>query len=657
MGFQQGLSGLDVSSKSLDAIGNNVANTSTIGFKQSKALFSDVYASTVKTSAGVGATVPKIQQEFTQGNLSTSNNPLDVGINGNGLFRLSTNGAISFARNGQFTTDKSGNIISSGGQNLTGYGVDALGNIIQGTFTNLKVSTANIAPMVTTASQVQLNLDSRSTPPTLMLPGSLTGSAGPVLATFNGAAQTINVTVDGKVATLPVTIPGPPAVYTSTGQLATAVQTAINSDLGLIGSNALVAVTVNASGFITLTSKSVGTIGSQGQGSSVAIAAGAATTALLGAAPVPLAGSDAFDPAQSTSFTVSTAQVEFDSLGNPHTLNMYFARASQNNTWQLYTTIDGIVPKTALVTGSAAPTAPGGGLDTALTFAAGDIRIDNIPNTAAIVVPAGPPHTPASLAAAVQQQINADPGLLAASRSVSVTVNGAGALIVKSNLTQGSPSVTIAASASSILMLGATTSTVTVNSATVTTQGVGTTLTGPLPVTIQFDSAGALTTTMPLNQSFGLVGGATTPLAFTLDFRGSTQYGATFGVSQLLQDGYTSGRLAGLSMSLEGIIQGRYSNGKTQNMGQVVTATFNNQNGLQPLGNNQWAETSESGQPIVGTPNSGNLGTTQSGTLEEANVDLTRELVNMITQQRSYQANAQTIKTQDQILSTLVNLR
>jgi flagellar hook protein FlgE len=138
---------------------------------------------------------------------------------------------------------------------------------------------------------------------------------------------------------------------------------------------------------------------------------------------------------------------------------------------------------------------------------------------------------------------------------------------------------------------------------------------------------------------------------------GSTQFGSTFGVTSLTQDGYTSGRLAGLSVSSEGIIQGRYSNGQSRDLGQVVLANFANPNGLQPLGGNQWSETAASGQPLVGAPNSGSLGALQSAAIEESNIDLTAELVNMITAQRNYQANAQSIKAQDAIMQTLVNLR
>ena len=153
-------------------------------------------------------------------------------------------------------------------------------------------------------------------------------------------------------------------------------------------------------------------------------------------------------------------------------------------------------------------------------------------------------------------------------------------------------------------------------------------------------------------QPFDLAGlaGATTPLAFNLNLTGSTQYGNIFGVNNITQDGYTSGRLAGLSVSPDGTVQGRYSNGQTRDLARVVLGNFNNPNGLSSLGANQWAETADSGQPLVGGPGSGSLGVLQSGAIEESNVDLTAELVLLITQQRAYQANAQTIKTQDSIL-------
>jgi flagellar hook protein FlgE len=142
-----------------------------------------------------------------------------------------------------------------------------------------------------------------------------------------------------------------------------------------------------------------------------------------------------------------------------------------------------------------------------------------------------------------------------------------------------------------------------------------------------------------------------------LDYTNSTQFGSNFSINSLSQDGYSSGRLAGFSTSSDGLLVGRYTNGQSRVLGQVVLASFVNPNGLKSLGGNAWADSADSGTPLVGSPNTGGLGVLQSSAVEDSNVDLTAELVNMITAQRVYQANAQTIKTQDQVLQTLVNLR
>jgi flagellar hook protein FlgE len=142
-----------------------------------------------------------------------------------------------------------------------------------------------------------------------------------------------------------------------------------------------------------------------------------------------------------------------------------------------------------------------------------------------------------------------------------------------------------------------------------------------------------------------------------LDMDGARQYGAPFGVTNLTQDGYAPGQITGVSIEPNGIVMARYSNGQNKPAGQIELATFRNPQGLQPLGGNAWSRSFTSGDPIVGVPGQGNLGVLQSGALEESNVDLTAELVNMMTAQRVYQANAQTIRTQDQVLQTLVQLR
>jgi flagellar hook protein FlgE len=146
-------------------------------------------------------------------------------------------------------------------------------------------------------------------------------------------------------------------------------------------------------------------------------------------------------------------------------------------------------------------------------------------------------------------------------------------------------------------------------------------------------------------------------LNITLDVLASTQFGEAFSVSELVQDGFTTGRLTGIETSPTGVVFARFTNGQSQSLGQLALATFPNVQGLQELGNNVWGETFESGQPVLGSAGSGSFGLTQSGALEASNVDLTEQLVNMITAQRNFQANAQMISTQDQVTQTVINIR
>lgn len=406
MSFQQGLSGLNAAAKSLDVVGNNVANANTVGFKQSQAQFADVYAASLNgagaSPVGIGTKLQTVAQQFTQGNITASNNPLDMAINGGGFFRLTNNGATTYSRNGQFQLDKDGFIVTSGGAKLSGYGTTATGVLATGAPTDLRIDTADQSPKMTTEVAALLNLDSRK-------------------------------------ENLP---------------------------------------------------------------------------------------SAAFDPSDPTTYHSSTSVSVFDSLGNSQTLQTYYVKTAPGS-WDVFASTDGI-------------------------------------NT---------------LGAA--QQLNFRPD-------------------------------------------------------------------GAIDTT---------TTTMPMNFSVATTSGATTPFNVEFDLTGTTQFGSNFGVNKLSQDGYTSGRLSGFTINNDGTLAGRYTNGQTATLGQVVLTNFANPNGLQPMGNNMWTETANSGAPLVGTPNSGGLGQLQSSAVEDSNVDMTAELVNMITAQRFYQANAQTIKTQDQVLQTLVNLR
>lgn len=199
----------------------------------------------------------------------------------------------------------------------------------------------------------------------------------------------------------------------------------------------------------------------------------------------------------------------------------------------------------------------------------------------------------------------------------------------------------------------------------------------PVLATLAFDASGNLSMVTPTapntaitgsTKSFSLAAnaikspnpnlpGGTLPQTMTIDLSKVSQFGSAFSVSNVSQDGYTSGELTGLTIEQNGVISTRYSNGQTQYSGQLTLADFRNVQGLSPQGGNSWVATFESGDPVMGEPGVGKFGSVRAGALEDSNVDLTAELVNMMTAQRAYQANAQTIKTQDQVMSTLVNLR
>jgi len=411
MSFQQGLSGLKASSKSLEVIGNNVANASTVGFKESRAQFADVYANSLigsgASQVGIGTSLSTVAQQFTQGNITGTNNTLDISINGPGFYRMSNNGDVTYSRNGQFQLDKLGYLVDAQAKRLTGYQANAAGILDKGSPQEIRIDASDLVPNPTTEIETKVNLDSRNT-------GLLVGS---------------------------------------------------------------------------------------------------------------------FDPDDPTTYHNSTAISVFDSLGNAHTMQSFYVKDSTDpNLWNVFVTANG-----------------------------------------------NPTYT-------------------------GTTPNG--------------------------------------------------TLTFPLAGT----GINPTSTPNPIVAAFTPTTGATA-VSVNIDLSNSTQFGSSFSVNANNQDGYASGQLAAFNTGANGIITGRFTNGQSKTLGQIVLANFVNMNGLRPLGGNAWAESSDSGAPLVAEPNTGQLGVLQSSSQEDSNVDLTEELVNMITAQRVYQANAQTIKTQDQVLQTLVNLR
>ncbi|CUR75390.1 flagellar hook-basal body complex protein [Achromobacter xylosoxidans] len=179
------------------------------------------------------------------------------------------------------------------------------------------------------------------------------------------------------------------------------------------------------------------------------------------------------------------------------------------------------------------------------------------------------------------------------------------------------------------------------------------------PTQFTFNKAGAMTSATTVNLSFATPGGNTTPadpLAIAVNYTGTTQYGSAYALKNQ-PDGYTSGEFSGINIGADGSLVAQYTNGETSIVGTIVLADFANLQGLQPVGNNAWKETATSGQPILGQPGSNGLSKVVGQATEASNVDMSKELVNMIIAQRTYQANSQTIKTQDEIMQVLMNLK
>jgi flagellar hook protein FlgE len=176
--------------------------------------------------------------------------------------------------------------------------------------------------------------------------------------------------------------------------------------------------------------------------------------------------------------------------------------------------------------------------------------------------------------------------------------------------------------------------------------------------TLQFSSAG--TVTAPANGNLAFAGFTPTdgalPMSMSFNYGNSTQYGTQFGVNSITQNGYTTGQLSTVSVNATGVVSAVYTNGRSTQLGQLAIANFPNPQGLQQLSDTDWAQTFASGTVVQGTAGSAGFGTVQASALENSNVDLTTELVSMITEQRAFQANAQVITTADQMSQTVIGI-
>jgi len=622
MGFQQGLSGLNVAAKTLDVIGNNIANAAVAGFKSSTTQFGDLYADSLGGTGGVpvgiGALVQAVSQQFTQGNITNTNNPLDVAIHGQGFFRLENNGLITYSRNGQFHLANDGTIQNASGNKLTGLSSNALGIFPLGaTPSPIVIDSGQIAPKITSKMQIELNLNSTAK---ILNPAAF-DATDPTTYT-NSTSGTV---YDSKGAQHTVTM------YF--------VQNGKSNELAMATPTAFAAGTDNiTSGDMHINGVSIGAI----TGATSATLQATAVAAAINAENIP-----------GVTASVDLGKVKLLSTINPLNIELTGSAKLANtgltagpSGYTTYVTVDGVLG----VATNAAASAPSSAFG---NIAAGSITINGKP----VVAITSTPTNAATQAAAIVAAINAS-----SISGVTADVDANNKVIVKSNLNPLHIQLdgTVATAANTGLLGTLNTD---ANFAPVKSGGV--TVAGDTAgrAQLNFDTSGKLITpitglqvSVDLN-GIGTLNNPKSPLDFSLDLTKATSFANPFGVTALTQDGYSSGKLSNFAVGDDGVVEGHYSNGQAKALGQIVLVNFKSVNGLKSDGANQWKETVESGQPLIGVPGTSSFGNLQSSAVEDSNVDLTTQLVNMITAQRIYQANAQSIKTHDQILQTLVNLR
>ena len=687
--FQQALTGLDSSAQQLDVLANNIANSGTTGFKRSRISFGDVFANSVSATnnnpIGLGVSVQAVNQIFTQGGLSTTNNPLDVGISGDGFFvvqDVSTKTNL-YTRAGQFNVDSGGYLVTAGGQRVLGYsstaGVPRSGppDVV------LQVPTGSKDATVTTNIDASFNFNAVADIKT----DANNGAFDPTKAdSYNNASS---VTVYDQI--------GSPHTMTMYFRHVDAQQWqvyALMSD----GANTLTPAVTPAPASTATSAAAADTIKPvldtayviPGSGTSSDLVLKYRENKSLSNSPLPAAGSFTVSDTLGASYTVNS--VSIDPTNNQVVLNTAAIPAGKivkvtynppaiapvqdkaGNLAAGFTSqaVTNLIPDSSTdVSKPVLSSASVNGNKVTLAYSDGSI----LDKTS---VPAYSDFSLSVDGSALTSPFNGSvlPVIDPVNKTVTLTLN---------NAIQSGQAVKLSYTPGTNKIQDATTGTRTVNGTSYTGANTAVALTdrvvanytptAPTVMSLNFSGAGVLQNqdTAFADLSFNLTNAvngtsptATTPFTFRLNLASvnpsnafsTTAYADTFAPNKLEQDGHSSGSLAGFSIDNDGNVVARYSNGLTDVKGQIALANFKTPEKLRAVTGNLYAATEESGSAQAAGPNSntgnGRLGVLKPGTLELSNVDLTTELVGLITAQRNYQANAKTIQVQSEAAAAIL---
>lgn len=604
-----GISGLQANSNAISVVGNNIANSNTIGFKSSKATFSDLLYQSISSQSGTsqvgrGTTLATVSTNFAQGSFETTESTTDLAIGGDGFFIVhesADNETNYYTRAGQFDFDKNGFLTTSSGYILQGRVIDRATDAPSGVATDISISQEPSEPRATQSIGMAVNLQSNadwtgfintSELGTTGAVTSVTNSDGsyPQLGTYSIAydpATGLTLTVGTTTYTDSSAVLTPDGVLMDFGgsgldiTLASDLSTASTQTFSVEGFLGADVYTVDASALgtdgaisdvFTSSSGSPGvgdysavfdsdtglltlTIGSDTYTEATALVADE-TRSNFGGSGLDIQVASTLPTSDTTqAFSVATTQgandpndvssysssiTVYDSLGQSHTVDIYFRKASENSSETVW--------------------------EWAAELGAAD------------------------------------------SATGEAVVAGTGTLIFNTN---------------------------------------GTLISGGEGQNVSFNFSNGASANQVIEINFGSDSGGGT----------STQYPIASTTNFQTQDGYAPGQLISVTVSDDGTISGHYSNGQIINLYQITLANFNNPNGLNKEGGNLYTETVESGVPYTNAPGTGALGKINSNSLEQSNVDLATEFVNLIVCQRGYQANSRVITTTDQMLDELMNIK
>jgi len=652
MGFATALSGLAAASTNLQVIGNNIANANTTGFKESRAEFGDVYNSQGPTVPGAGVRVTEVAQQFNDGNVESTQNNLDLALSGNGFFALGdrsdSTSATAFTRNGAFHLSPEGFITNDSGLFLMGG--SPIGTSIEDGFNlgapqAIQIDTSQGVPSATTSVDLKVNLDARDGIPAKAFTGyDPAVSAGPDVDSYNNSTSATIFDSLGNTHTLTTYFVDetPDGAATSTwgaytyldGRAVTTGSPATLDNPDPAVSASLLAITsadANTATGVALIADGNALQTSIANLDTALSALDTALNALPGApsateiANVNSLAATADSLANATLILANTADTNATAAIALYPLTAVEAASAEAAVVSAETFIDTVVTELGLSNYAAAATASGNAVTQVATATTETTDMLTDANTETIAA-----------------ELNAVPLVAGVSQQQIDAANAAAAL----------PGATV----SSVLLAAST------------AELVGT----KIPMT--FDSLGNLIADTTGTNSIGAnadddfvfsnidiapllaLNVSASPLTFSINPTGSTQFASDFGVNDLQQDGFASGNLTGVSVDKEGVVLARYSNGTSKPLGQVILGRFTNNQGLSKVGDTTWQESTSSGTVVLGVAGGNNFGDISSSALENSNTDIATQLVKMIVAQQAYQANAQTISTEDEIIQRILQL-